>query len=58
MSKKKIAIPGAGISGLLAGIHARLHGFEVEGFEAHHSVGGECTAGAAMGTTLTGASTG
>jgi phytoene dehydrogenase-like protein len=44
MSKKKIAIIGAGISGLSAGIHARLHGFEAELYEAHHSVGGECTA--------------
>jgi phytoene dehydrogenase-like protein len=41
---KKIAVIGAGISGLSAGIHARLQGFEVELYEAHHSVGGECTA--------------
>jgi phytoene dehydrogenase-like protein len=41
---KKIAIIGAGISGLSAGIYARLHGFEVELYESHHSVGGECTA--------------
>jgi phytoene dehydrogenase-like protein len=41
---KKIGIIGAGISGLSAGIHALLQGFEVELYESHHSVGGECTA--------------
>jgi phytoene dehydrogenase-like protein len=41
---KKTCIIGAGISGLSAGIHALLQGFEVELYEAHYSVGGECTA--------------
>ncbi|MDR1594408.1 MAG: FAD-dependent oxidoreductase [Prevotellaceae bacterium] len=40
---KKIAIIGGGISGLAAGVYARLQGFEAEIFESHHSTGGECT---------------
>jgi phytoene dehydrogenase-like protein/AcrR family transcriptional regulator len=40
---KKIAVIGGGISGLSAGIHARLQGFEVEIYESHNNVGGECT---------------
>jgi phytoene dehydrogenase-like protein len=42
--KKKIAVIGAGISGLSAGVYALLQGFDVELYESHHSVGGECTA--------------
>jgi phytoene dehydrogenase-like protein len=42
--KKKIAVIGGGISGLSAGVYACLRGFEVELYESHHSVGGECTA--------------
>lgn len=42
--KKKIIIVGAGVSGLSAGIHALLKGFEVEIYESHNLVGGLCTA--------------
>jgi phytoene dehydrogenase-like protein len=41
---KTIAIIGAGISGLSAGVYALRQGFEVELYESHHNVGGECTA--------------
>ncbi|MDR2009089.1 MAG: FAD-dependent oxidoreductase [Bacteroidales bacterium] len=44
MEKKKIIIIGAGISGLSAGIHALLKNFDVEIYESHNLVGGQCTA--------------
>ncbi len=40
---KKIAIIGAGIAGLSAGIHARANGYDAEIFEAHDLPGGLCT---------------
>ena len=40
---KKVAIIGAGISGLTAGIYALKAGFDVELYESHTVVGGECT---------------
>lgn len=40
---KKIAIIGAGIAGLSAGIHARANGYDAEIFEAHSLPGGLCT---------------
>ncbi len=40
---KKIAIIGAGIAGLSAGIHARANGFEAEIYESHAVPGGLCT---------------
>lgn len=42
-NKKKVAIIGAGISGLTAGIYALKAGYEVEIFERNASVGGLCT---------------
>lgn len=44
MEKNKIIVVGAGISGLSAGIHALLKGFDVEIYESHNLVGGLCTA--------------
>lgn len=45
MGKKteKIAVIGAGISGLTAGIYGRLAGYDVEIFEKNAVPGGECT---------------
>lgn len=40
---KKVIIIGAGISGLSAGIFARINGFETEIYEMHNIPGGECT---------------
>ncbi|MCL2255870.1 MAG: NAD(P)/FAD-dependent oxidoreductase [Firmicutes bacterium] len=40
---KKIAIIGAGVSGLTAGIYAQKAGFETEIYEKHSIAGGECT---------------
>ncbi|MDR0581596.1 MAG: NAD(P)/FAD-dependent oxidoreductase [Prevotellaceae bacterium] len=40
---KKIIIIGAGISGLTAGIYARIAGFDAEIYEAHRLAGGNCT---------------
>lgn len=45
MSKgKKVIIVGGGISGLSAGIHAQMDGFETEIYESHIIPGGMCTA--------------
>lgn len=41
--KKKVAIIGAGISGLTAGIYALKAGFDAEIYERNASVGGLCT---------------
>ena len=43
MEKKKIVIVGAGITGLTAGVYALKAGFQVEIYEKHSIVGGECT---------------
>ena len=43
MEKRKIVIVGGGISGLTAGIYGLIAGFEVEIYEKHTIVGGECT---------------
>ncbi|HTX89471.1 MAG TPA: NAD(P)/FAD-dependent oxidoreductase [Bacteroidales bacterium] len=40
---KTIAIIGAGMAGLSAGIYARLNGFDTEIFEMHDKAGGLCT---------------
>ncbi len=40
---KKIAIIGAGISGLSAGIFARLNGFDTTLYEMRHRTGGVCS---------------
>ena len=40
---KKVIVIGAGVSGLVAGIYLRLAGFDVELFESHSIVGGNCT---------------
>lgn len=41
--KKQVAIIGAGVSGLTAGIYALKYGFDVTIFERNVSVGGLCT---------------
>ncbi len=41
--KKKIAIIGAGIAGLSAGIYAQMNGFDSEIYESHILPGGLCT---------------
>lgn len=43
MENKKIIIIGAGISGLTAGCHAQINGYDTEIFEMHSIPGGECT---------------
>ncbi len=40
---KKLAIIGAGIAGLSAGVYGRLNGFDTEIYEMHTIPGGECT---------------
>ncbi|MCL2862337.1 MAG: NAD(P)-binding protein [Firmicutes bacterium] len=40
---KKIAIIGAGVSGMTAGIYAQKMGFKTEIYEKHAIAGGECT---------------
>jgi len=40
---KKVIVIGAGVSGLVAGVYARLAGFDVEMYESHTVVGGNCT---------------
>lgn len=39
----KVLVIGAGISGLVAGIYARIAGYEVDIYESHSIVGGNCT---------------
>ncbi len=41
---KKIVIIGGGVSGLSAGIHAQLQGYQTEIYEKNAVPGGECTA--------------
>ena len=43
LKKKKIIIIGAGISGMSAGIYALDNGYDVEIYEKHYIVGGQCT---------------
>lgn len=43
MSKQKVAIIGAGVSGLSAGIHALQAGYNVTVYEKNRMPGGECT---------------
>lgn len=40
---RKVFVIGTGVSGLVAGIYVRLAGMDVEMFEAHSTVGGNCT---------------
>ena len=40
---KKVIVIGAGVSGLVAGVYSRLAGFDVEMYESHTVVGGNCT---------------
>lgn len=40
---KKIAVIGAGIAGLTAGIYGELSGYDVHLYEQHSIAGGECT---------------
>jgi len=40
---KKVIVIGAGVSGLVAGVYARLAGFDVDMYEYHNVVGGNCT---------------
>jgi phytoene dehydrogenase-like protein len=39
----KVAVVGAGIAGLIAGVYAQKSGFEVKIFESHSVPGGNCT---------------
>lgn len=43
LTKKKVIIVGAGVSGLTAGIYCLDNGFDVEIYEKHSIPGGECT---------------
>jgi phytoene dehydrogenase-like protein len=43
MKNRAVFVIGTGVSGLVAGIYARLAGLDVEMFEAHSIVGGNCT---------------
>jgi phytoene dehydrogenase-like protein len=43
VDNKKVIIIGAGISGLTAGCHAQINGYNTEIFEMHSAPGGECT---------------
>lgn len=43
LTKKKVIIVGAGLSGLTAGIYCLDNGFDVEIYEKHSIPGGECT---------------
>ena len=42
MQHKRIAIVGAGIGGLAAGIYGQMNGFETHIFEAQPVAGGQC----------------
>lgn len=42
--KKRVAIIGAGVSGLCAGSYLQMNGYETEIFELHNLPGGLCTA--------------
>lgn len=51
---RKMAIVGAGMAGLSAGVYARLCGFEVDIYESHGLPGGLCTAWKRNGFTFDG----
>lgn len=53
-NRKKIAIIGAGVSGLSAGIYSLLAGYDVEIYERNASVGGMCTGWYRKGTYIDG----
>ncbi len=52
MSNKKVAIVGAGITGLSAGCYLQMNGYETEIFELHTIPGGLCTAWKRKGYTF------
>jgi len=52
MDKKTIAIVGAGLGGLAAGIYGQLNGYETHIFEQHSLPGGQCTAYKRKGYTF------
>ena len=52
---KKVAIIGAGVSGLTAGIYAAKSGFDVSVYEQHFVSGGTCTSWKRKGYTFEGA---
>ena len=52
MSHKKVAIVGAGITGLSAGCYLQMNGYETEIFELHTVPGGLCTAWKRKGYTF------
>ncbi|HUI69760.1 MAG TPA: NAD(P)/FAD-dependent oxidoreductase, partial [Spirochaetia bacterium] len=52
--QKKIAIIGAGISGLSAGCYAQMNGYAAQLFEAHTLPGGLCTSWKRKGYTIDG----
>jgi phytoene dehydrogenase-like protein len=54
MGEKKVAIIGAGISGLAAGCYAQLSGLKAHIFEAHTLPGGLCTSWKRNGYTFDG----
>ncbi len=54
MAEKRIAIIGAGISGLSAGCYGRMNGYETTIFESHALPGGLCTAWTRQGYTFDG----
>ena len=43
MENRRIAIVGAGVGGLAAGIYGQLNGFETHVFEAQPAAGGQCS---------------
>ena len=54
MSKPRLLIIGAGLSGLSAGCYAQINGYEAHLFEHHSIPGGVCTAWARNGYTIDG----
>ncbi|MGE5578999.1 MAG: phytoene desaturase family protein [Bacillota bacterium] len=54
MSRKSIAIIGAGIAGLAAGAYAQMNGYDSVIFEMHDKPGGLCTSWKRKGYTIDG----
>jgi len=54
MSRKSIAIIGAGIAGLAAGSYAQMNGYDSVIFEMHDKPGGVCTSWRRKGYTIDG----
>lgn len=54
MSRKSIAIIGAGIAGLAAGSYAQMNGYDSVIFELHDKPGGLCTSWKRKGYTIDG----